>query len=352
MENKAEGGDAVQLSRRATELQKQLVQQPSLCCERDLMGRTLLHAAAELGDCESLSVLLAAGAEWQQQDKSGLTAGELAFAGKHQKAFDLLVAAGCAATRAARAGQGRKRKLVTRNMDYLQQKLAYQDDCLLDAAGSGVMMGWEAHLMEAHAKELLPGDGTGAVLNVGFGLGLVDNYLQQQRPRSHSIIEAHPDVLAEMERRGWMDKEGVTVHRGRWQDILPKLPAASFDAVFFDTYEESYADLREFQAHLQRLLREGGRFSFFNGCAPYNIFFHGVYLRLAQEDLASLGFVCDVYPLQVGALGDSTWQQVSKRYWAFKTYYLPIVRRASDRRSEKDTWRQWPASAIQVDDDV
>jgi len=37
--------------------------------------------------------------------------------------------------------------------------------------------------------------GGGDVLNVGFGLGLVDTAIQSNNPRSHTIIEAHPDVL-------------------------------------------------------------------------------------------------------------------------------------------------------------
>lgn len=37
--------------------------------------------------------------------------------------------------------------------------------------------------------------GGGDVLNVGFGLGLVDSAIQSNKPRSHTIIEAHPDVL-------------------------------------------------------------------------------------------------------------------------------------------------------------
>jgi hypothetical protein len=37
---------------------------------------------------------------------------------------------------------------------------------------------------------------------------------------------------------------------GRWQDRLPELAAAgaAFDAVYFDTYAEAYADLRGFVA--------------------------------------------------------------------------------------------------------
>lgn len=34
--------------------------------------------------------------------------------------------------------------------------------------------------------------GGGDVLNVGFGLGLVDEEIQKHKPRSHTIVEAHP----------------------------------------------------------------------------------------------------------------------------------------------------------------
>ena len=51
-----------------------------------------------------------------------------------------------------------------------------------------------------------------------------------------------------------------------------------FDAIFFDTFAESYTDLRAFMALLPRLLRRlSGVFSFFNGLAPQRLFFHAVY---------------------------------------------------------------------------
>lgn len=38
----------------------------------------------------------------------------------------------------------------------------------------------------------------GDVLNVGFGLGLVDAAIQSNQPASHTIVEAHPDVLCKV----------------------------------------------------------------------------------------------------------------------------------------------------------
>jgi len=47
-----------------------------------------------------------------------------------------------------------------------------------------------------------------------------------------------------------------------------------FDGIFWDTYGEYYEDMKDFHVQLPRLLRPGGIYSFFNGLAPDNIFFH------------------------------------------------------------------------------
>lgn len=66
--------------------------------------------------------------------------------------------------------------------------------------------------------------------------------IQTHRPQSHTIIEAHPDVLACILAKGWDSKPGVKIIPGRWQDVLPEL--GQYDGIFFDTYSEYYEDLR------------------------------------------------------------------------------------------------------------
>lgn len=82
------------------------------------------------------------------------------------------------------------------NATFLQSKLRFVGEpgheVCVDADGNGVMMAWERGIMERSANALLEGleadeDGL-AVLNVGFGLGLVDTALQQHKPRHHIII--------------------------------------------------------------------------------------------------------------------------------------------------------------------
>jgi hypothetical protein len=73
---------------------------------------------------------------------------------------------------------------------------------------------------------------------------------------------------------GWDKMPNVRVVFGRWQDVIDDL--GQFDSIFFDTYGEYFEDMKELHDRLPRLLRPAGVYSFFNGLAPDNIFFHMV----------------------------------------------------------------------------
>ena len=168
-----------------------------------------------------------------------MTAGELALKNKHNEIYEMLVEEGTRAELLIRAlkakfGDDDEEKSNVPNEDYLKQKLHYDDNKLMDENNDAVMMGWEGPLMVEHAKVMCPREGMD-VLNVGFGLGLIDMELQKYKPRNHFIIEAHPDVYAHMKEQGWDKKPGVTILFGRWQDMVPTLTQA-FDGIFFDTY--------------------------------------------------------------------------------------------------------------------
>jgi type IV protein arginine methyltransferase len=96
---------------------------------------------------------------------------------------------------------------------YLASQLKYDDSigALLDDQGAPVMMEWEREIMRASAENLLPEVGKGRVLNIGFGMGIIDGYLQDRMPESHVIVEAHPAVIQKMKVLGWDKKPGVEV---------------------------------------------------------------------------------------------------------------------------------------------
>ncbi|GAQ80409.1 ankyrin repeat family protein [Klebsormidium nitens] len=285
-------------------------------------GASALILAAKQGHASIVKLLLEAGAPWNALDRRGNCAGDYAMNEGHQEAYEVLLNAAVQAELVLGALQRRARSgAEASNSGYLQERVKYDDDKLLDAESNGVMMEWERPLMESHAQAVCFSGGD--VLNVGFGMGLVDTAIQKRNPKSHTIIEAHPGVYEKMLKDGWDKKPGVRICFGRWQDVLPQL--GRFDGIFFDTFGEYYDDLREFHAHLPKLLRPGGIYSFFNGLCADNAFFHVVCCQLVQLEMARLGFETTFVPLPVNsAVGDEVWEGVKLKYWQLDAYFLPV----------------------------
>lgn len=137
------------------------------------------------------------------------------------------------------------------NKAFLKSRLRYEQDendeerCI-DEEGNGVMMGWELPIMQetarllAQDRDITDAETDFTVLNVGFGLGLVDAELQRYKPTRHVIIEPHPDVLAHARLKGWYDMPGVEFFEGTWQEYLAAFEAgeqlAEFDAIYVRSF--------------------------------------------------------------------------------------------------------------------
>jgi len=142
---------------------------------------------------------------------------------------------------------------------YLKNDVTYTDDGrLLDYKGDSVMMDWEDDIMK-DAASLICRDG-GKILNIGFGLGLIDNYIQSHNPKEHWIIEAHPQIANKMKEEGWNKKKNVTCIFDKWQNVINNLP--KFDGIYFDTWAEMGNFLT---AQTLNLLTSGGKLLFFGG---------------------------------------------------------------------------------------
>ncbi|KAL3145046.1 hypothetical protein ABBQ32_003537 [Trebouxia sp. C0010 RCD-2024] len=286
-------------------------------------GSSPLMAAASQGHAEVVRRLLTAGAPWNAFDQQANCAGDYALAGQHQDCVDILLTAGVQAELILGTVERKARAAQPSNSTYLEQRVEYlkEGSQLVDEESQGVMMAWEGPLMQAHAKAICSKGGD--VLNVGFGLGLVDNAIQSNHPASHTIIEAHPDVLHKMEEDGWEDRPNVRVVHGRWQDVLPQL--GQYDGIFFDTFGEDYEDLRDFQNQLVKLLRPGGIYSYFNGLSADNAFFHMVACEVVRCELAARGLSTTFISLPINVSDPAIWQGILNKYWQLDTYLLPIV---------------------------
>ncbi|KAG0042008.1 hypothetical protein BGZ83_001005 [Gryganskiella cystojenkinii] len=350
-------------------------------------GRTMLHFACMIGNLEIVKLLLQYGHPWNLVDDDYKSVGDYAKSFNHLEIYEFLLEEGCRTelllglmqrklkaelreaeynddddegeeeesekkenkddgieTKGADGARDSDQEQVAKkqkvdqdeqetdkavvpevpNAEYLAQPLQYTEDGdrLLDAEKNGVMMGWELPLMVRHAEVIAPQEGL-RVLNVGFGLGLVDTELQKHKPSEHTIIEAHPDVYAHMLKQGWDKKPGVKILFGRWQDVVGDLEV--YDGIFFDTFGEYYEDLREFHEIVPNHLEEGGIYSYFNGLGATNAFFHDVYNRISELELGEMGFTVEYEEMEIG-LKEEEWNGVKRAYWTLDKYYLPICR--------------------------
>ena len=216
--------------------------------------------------------------------------------------------------------------LEPNNDDYLKSTLSFEDHRILDGSRNGVMMAWEADIMKRSVELLVPREGL-KILNIGHGMGIIDGIFQEKHPSTHHIIEAHPNVLAQMRKDGWYEKPNVNLHEGKWQDVVPKIMEQSvlFDAIYFDTFAEDYKALRDFFSdQIIGLLEDGGKWGFFNGLGADRQICYDVYCKVVEMDLFEAGFDTEWESVQVAELANEEWKDVRRRYWVLKDYKLPI----------------------------
>ncbi|KAF7525066.1 hypothetical protein G7054_g11228 [Neopestalotiopsis clavispora] len=218
--------------------------------------------------------------------------------------------------------------------EYLRSNLTYTDGKLVDSSLNGVMMAWETEIMKASVEALLPGSPAGKkILNIGFGMGIIDTMFAETRPSKHHIIEAHPEVMTYIKGpdckfgQAWEasgPSEGAfKVHEGRWQDVVTKLMESgeTYDAIYFDTFGEDYAQLRNFFTEsVPGILEEDGRFGFFNGLGADRQVCYDVYTKVVEMHLSDAGMdvewqEMDVDMKTLGEEGKGDWEGVKRRYW-------------------------------------
>lgn len=146
--------------------------------------------------------------------------------------------------------------------NYLSQKIHYNNYSLLDEAGeTPIMMDWETDMMKKSAEIICKNGGN--VINVGFGMGIIDSFIEQYNIKSHTIIEPHPVVISKMKKDGWFEKKGVNILEGRWQSFFDELP--KFDGVYFDTSPaESFDEHMNFLTNVHKILKPEGILCFFH----------------------------------------------------------------------------------------
>lgn len=74
------------------------------------------------------------------------------------------------------------------------------------------------------------------------------------------------------------------------------------------------------------LAKPHGIYSFFNGLAPDNLFFHGVACQCVKLQLSALGLDSEFLPCEI-QVKDEVWEGIRRKYWHGRnTYYLPVCK--------------------------
>ncbi len=140
-----------------------------------------------------------------------------------------------------------------------EKKLNHYDNRILfdDRDELYVMGDWEDPIMKAHA-EITCRNG-GHILEVGFGMGISANYIQEQDIESHTIIELNDEVYEKAVE--WAkDKPNTEIVSGDWKTLeLDK----KFDAIFFDAYVQDKLFML-FPIHILKFCKVGTILTFFN----------------------------------------------------------------------------------------
>ncbi|KAJ9116340.1 hypothetical protein QFC22_004780 [Naganishia vaughanmartiniae] len=367
--------------------------------QEESMGWNCLHFAAERGDADIVKACLGSGAVWNAMDFLGRTPGDISLSINDEKSYIMIRNEGirtemlhhvlqaakgdesmeqdadtdAADPQAIEGAQSEKpgessishltstgmtlrhedKTSAGDNLEFMKSKLVWEmgDDGkerVCDADGNGVMMGWEEPLMKEHVRLMCsahPKMQDGAteglnILNIGYGLGIIDDMFQGLTPRpiSHTVIEGHPDVIQHIKKRGFDQKEGVRILEGRWQDWCKddKLEdllkgteesGGGFDVVFIDTFAEGYEELKDFFDVLPNILASPESvFSFWNGLGATNPTIYDVASNLAELHLDDVGMKTEWHDVIVDeSVAEATWKGIKRKYWDLRVYKLPIA---------------------------
>jgi guanidinoacetate N-methyltransferase len=136
----------------------------------------------------------------------------------------------------------------------------------LEISGHPVMEDWETPYMEKLAKiATLKG---GVVLEVGFGMGISAQFIQENKIEKHIIIEANSEVAKKAYEFVKAAKCQVIIMEGFWEDVIFKIPDESLDGILFDTYPLSKEEIHKnhftfFRGAFQKL-KTGGVLTYYS----------------------------------------------------------------------------------------
>ena len=161
------------------------------------------------------------------------------------------------------------------------QELIFKNDCIVlkTQPDRYVMMAWETDLMKLHAQRVTQNGGD--ILEIGFGMGISAQFIQDFGCSSHTIVEIHPDILIRLHE--WAkDKPNVTIIQGDWFELQDTICESQYDGIFYDA--DCVKSSKFKNAIVDRALKTNGVFTYFraDGADKYR------YGSALQHDLITI----------------------------------------------------------------
>jgi spermidine synthase len=141
------------------------------------------------------------------------------------------------------------------------EELVFNDNNIMLKSNNNyyVMMDWETELMSHHAKIVTKNKGN--ILEIGFGMGISAQAIQDYGCKTHTIVESHPQIL-EMLRLWAIDKENVIIIEGDWFVLKNEILKRKYDGIWYD------ADCNKMilfkNVIVDECLKKGGIFTYFD----------------------------------------------------------------------------------------
>lgn len=197
-----------------------------------------------------------------------------------------------------------------------KQARAIFDEHTLKIHGHPVMEDWETPYMAELAKIATSKGGT--ILELGYGMGISANFIQQASIKKHIIIEANHEVAENAREFAKSASLQVEVLEGFWEEVIDQVPDESIDGILFDTYPLSELEIHKnhfgfFRAAFKKL-KKGGVFTYYSDEI-------NSYTDKHLEKLIEAGFKKENIKGQVVLMNPP----IDCEYWKANTMLAPII---------------------------
>lgn len=106
-----------------------------------------------------------------------------------------------------------------------------------------VMEDWEKPYMEELAKIAVSNGGI--ILEIGFGMGISANFIQQASIKKHIILEANHKIVERIHKFAKKALHPIKILEGFWEEEIRQISNGSIDGILFDTYPLSEPEIHK-----------------------------------------------------------------------------------------------------------